>query len=99
MSNLVLRDHMRRLLMAKYELQRTQYKAICEDRNLPNTVRYEYRVKLSQLPRNSSKTRIRNRCTLTGRSRSVYKRFRISRIVFRELASQGAICGVYKSSW
>lgn len=99
MSNQVLRDHTRRLLMAKYELKRTQYKAICEDQTLPNTIRYDSCVKLSKLPRNSSKTRIRNRCTLTGRSRSVYKRFRISRIVFRELASQGALCGIYKSSW
>jgi ribosomal protein S14 len=99
MSNHVIRDMTRRLLLAKYELKRVQYKALCQDRNLPNAVRNDYFFKLSKLPRNSSKTRIRNRCTITGRSRAVYKQFRVSRIVFRELATQGALCGIYKSSW
>jgi ribosomal protein S14 len=99
MSNHVIRDMTRRLLLAKFELKRVQYKALCQDRNLPNAVRYDYFFKLSKLPRNSSKTRIRNRCTITGRSRAVYKQFRVSRIVFRELATQGALCGIYKSSW
>jgi ribosomal protein S14 len=99
MSNQVIRDMTRRLLLAKFELKRVQYKALCQDRNMPNAVRYEYFLKLSKLPRNSSKTRIRNRCTITGRSRAVYKKFRVSRIVFRELATQGALCGIYKSSW
>lgn len=99
MSNQVIRDHTRRLLMAKNELKRTQYKAICEDRNIPQSIRYEYSVKLSKMPRNSSRTRIRNRCIVTGRSRAVYSKFRVSRIVFRELASKGALTGVYKASW
>nr|NP_943670.1 ribosomal protein S14 [Chara vulgaris]AAP92193.1 ribosomal protein S14 [Chara vulgaris]QXT44739.1 ribosomal protein S14 [Nitellopsis obtusa]WAK98773.1 ribosomal protein S14 [Chara vulgaris] len=99
MSNQVIRDQKRRLLVAKYELKRMQYKAICQDRALPNQIRYEYTLKLAKLPRNSSKTRVRNRCILTGRSRSVYKLFRVSRIVFRELASRGALYGINKSSW
>ncbi|PTQ26559.1 hypothetical protein MARPO_0991s0001, partial [Marchantia polymorpha] len=61
--------------------------------------RYEYFFKLSKLPRNSSKTRVRNRCIFTGRPRSVYKLFRISRIVFRELASKGSLIGINKSCW
>ena len=99
MANQVIRDHTRRLLMAKNELKRIQYKAICEDRNMPQSIRYEYSVKLSKMPRNSSLTRIRKRCVVTGRSRAVYTKFRVSRIVFRELALKGALSGVYKASW
>nr|YP_008816040.1 ribosomal protein S14 [Closterium baillyanum]AGZ90258.1 ribosomal protein S14 [Closterium baillyanum] len=99
MSNQVIRDHKRRLQLAKYELKRLQYKAICQDRNLTADLLASATLKLSKLPRNSSKTRIRNRCIITGRPRSVYKLFRVSRIVFRELASQGALLGISKSSW
>jgi small subunit ribosomal protein S14 len=100
MSNQVIRDKKRRFQAAKLELKRLQFKALCQDRrSLPADLRYEYFLKLSRLPRNTSKTRIRNRCIITGRPRSVYKLFRISRIVFRELASQGLILGVKKASW
>jgi ribosomal protein S14 len=100
MSNQVIRDKKRRFQVAKLELRRLQYKALCQDRrSLPSDLRYEYSLKLSKLPRNASKTRIRNRCIITGRPRAVYKRFRISRIVFRELASQGLFLGVQKTSW
>nr|QKE23630.1 ribosomal protein S14 [Colquhounia coccinea] len=85
-----LRDHKRRLLAAKYELRRKLYKAFCKDPDLP---RDKHRYKLSKLPRKSSFSRVRiiNRCISTGRPRSVYiyKFFRISRIVFRGLASDG----------
>ena len=99
MSNQLIRDHARRQLMARYELKRVQYKALSQDRNLQNSIRFESFLKLSKLSRNSSKTRIRNRCMITGRARSVYKKFKVSRIVFRELASKGAINGVFKASW
>ena len=99
MSNQNIKDQKRRLDLAKFELKRLQYKAICQDRNLSPDIRTEASLKLSKLPRNSSRTRIRNRCIITGRPRSIYKLFRVSRIVFRELASQGTIVGVYKSSW
>jgi ribosomal protein S14 len=99
MSNQIIRDHKRRLQLAKFELKRLEYKALCQDRNLTAGLRTEVRRKLSKLPRNSSKTRVRNRCILTGRPRSVYKLFRVSRIVFRELASKGALLGIYKASW
>ena len=95
MSNQVIRDHKRRLQLYKFELKRLQYKAIGQDRrSLPSNLRYEYCLKLAKLPRNSSKTRIRNRCIITGRPRAVFKLFRISRIVFRELALQGALLGI-----
>ena len=60
---------------------------------------FEARLKLSKLPRNSSKSRIRNRCSLTGRPRAVYRKFGLSRIALRELASDGKLPGVVKSSW
>ena len=99
MSNQIIRDHTRRLLVAKYELERMQCKAISRHKNLPNQIRYEYFLKSSKLPRNSSRTRVRNRCIFTGRPRSVYKLFRVSRIVFRELASKGSLIGINKPSW
>ncbi|XP_047338530.1 28S ribosomal protein S14, mitochondrial [Impatiens glandulifera] len=94
-----IRDYKRRLLVAKYELRRNLYKALCRDPDLPSHVRERHRIKLSKLPRNSSSTRVRNRCIFTGRPRAVYEKFRMSRIVFRELASRGELMGVKKASW
>nr|YP_001315133.1 ribosomal protein S14 [Chlorokybus atmophyticus]ABO15118.1 ribosomal protein S14 [Chlorokybus atmophyticus] len=99
MSNSISRDNKRRTLVAQYEYKRIQYKAILNDLSIPNDLRYKYALKLAKLPRNSSKTRIKNRCILTGRPKAVYKKFRLSRIVFRELASKGLLVGVTKSSW
>ncbi|WVY90861.1 hypothetical protein V8G54_036375 [Vigna mungo] len=76
------------LLAAKYELRRKLYKAFCKDSDLPSDMRDKLRYKFSKLPRNSSFARVRNRCISTGRPRSVYEFFRISRIVFRGLASR-----------
>ncbi|KAG6578781.1 Ribosomal protein S14, mitochondrial, partial [Cucurbita argyrosperma subsp. sororia] len=73
-------DHYRRQLAAKFELKRKLYKAVCNDPSLPNDVREEHRYKLSKLPRNSSFTRLRNRCIFTGRPRGVYQLFRVSHI-------------------
>lgn len=94
-----IRDYKRRLLAAKYELRRKLYKAFCKDSDLPSDMRDKLRYKLSKLPRNSSFARVRNRCIFTGRPRSVYEFFRISRIVFRGLASRGSLMGIKKSSW
>ncbi|XP_057822940.2 uncharacterized protein LOC131035285 [Cryptomeria japonica] len=94
-----IQDHKRRLLAAKYEIKRVLYKAALRDPNLPRDLWVKFRTKLSKLPRNSSFTRTRNRCILTGRSRAVYRKFRMSRICFRELASKGEIMGVRKASW
>lgn len=94
-----IRDHKRRLLAAKYELRRKLYKAFCKDPDLPSDMRDRHRYKLSKLPRNSAFARVRNRCISTGRPRSVYEFFRISRIVFRGLASRGPLMGIKKSSW
>lgn len=94
-----IHDYERRLLASKYELRRKLYKAFCKDPDVPSELRDKSRYKLSTLPRNSSFTRVRNRCIFTGRSRSVYAFFRISRIVFRGLANQGSLMGVKKASW
>lgn len=99
MVNSIKRDKKRRLLSADYELMRMQYKAIISNRSLPKEVRYAATLKLSRLPRNSSPVRITNRCILTGRSKSVYRFCRLSRISFRELASKGLLVGVGKSTW
>jgi len=99
MSNQNNRDYKRRLLVAKNELKRLQYKAISQDRNLMPKVRLHAALCLNKLKRNSTLTRIKNRCVITGRARSVYLKYKMSRIVFRELASRGDLIGVTKSSW
>ncbi|KAI9161465.1 hypothetical protein LWI28_017714 [Acer negundo] len=94
-----IEDHKRRLLAAKYEVKRKLYKALHRDVDLPNELREKFLCKLAQLPRNSSFTRVRNRCIFSGRPRAVYEKFRMSRIVFRSLASQGMLMGIKKASW
>ena len=79
--------------------QRAKLKAIIADKTKPMEERFAATLKLAEMPRNSSATRIRNRCELTGRPRSVYRKFKLSRVALRELASQGALPGVVKSSW
>lgn len=93
------RDHKRRLLAAKYELRRKLSKAFCQDLDLPSEMREKESSQLAKLPRQSAFARIRNRCLFTGRPRSVISVFRISRIVFRELASRGSLRGIKKASW
>ncbi|CAN0871253.1 Ribosomal protein S14, mitochondrial [Linum grandiflorum] len=94
-----IKDHNRRLLAEKFELKRNLYKAFIRDPELPAEIREKVTAKLSRLPRNSSFTRIRNRCVFSGRPRGVYELFRMSRIVFRTLANQGKLNGVKKASW
>src|SRR6267142_2538516 len=79
--------------------RRERLKAIARDREAPPEERFEAQLKLAELPRNSSVTRVRNRCSLTGRPRGYYRKFRMSRIAVRELASAGQIPGMLKSSW
>lgn len=92
-------DLKRRILVSEHESLRLHYRAIIHDRTLPYEMRALFVSKLAALPRNSSKTRIRNRCIVTGRSRGVLRQFRISRIVFRDLAWKGLLAGIKKSSW
>jgi len=90
----------RRIKMAKqYATKRAKLKAMAVDDKLQPEERFAARLKLAELPRNSSPTRIRNRCDLTGRPRGYYRKLRMSRIALRELGSQGLIPGMIKSSW
>jgi small subunit ribosomal protein S14 len=79
--------------------RRARLKALARDRDAAPEDRFEAQLKLARLPRNSSATRIRNRCQLSGRPRGVYRKFKLSRIAVRELASAGQIPGMVKSSW
>jgi small subunit ribosomal protein S14 len=78
---------------------RARLKAQARDREAPPEERFQAQLKLAEMPRNSSPTRLRNRCSLTGRPRGVYRKFKLSRIAVRELASAGQIPGMTKSSW
>src|SRR5271163_3034527 len=90
----------KRMKMAKQMAgKRARLKAVAGDRTAPEEERFAAQLKLSEMPRNSSKTRIRNRCELTGRPRGVYRKFKLSRIALRELGSKGLIPGLVKSSW
>ncbi len=93
------RNRKRARLARKYEARRARLKAIANDRNLPVEDRFRSRMQLAELPRNSSPVRVRNRCEVTGRTRGVYRKFKMSRIALRELASSGMIPGMVKSSW
>lgn len=86
-------------LAKKYAGKRERLKAISEDRSRPEEERFLARLQLAELPRNASPTRVRNRCEVTGRPRAYYRKFRMSRIALRELASTGQVPGVTKSSW
>ena len=86
-------------LSKKYEKKRKKFKSIINNKKLTLEERFNAQLKLSKLPKNSSKTRIRNRCEITGRPHGVYRKLKISRIALRDLASKGKIPGMTKSSW
>jgi small subunit ribosomal protein S14 len=89
----------RRKLTKKFAGRRAKLKAIVHDKSLPVEERFAATLKLAELPRNSSATRVRNRCELTGRPRAYYRKHRLSRIALRDLGSKGLIPGLVKSSW
>ncbi len=89
----------RQRLVAKFAAKRAALRAMANDQSLPQEERFAARLKLAELPRNSAPVRLRNRCGLTGRPRGYYRKFNLSRIALRELASAGHVPGVVKSSW
>ncbi len=95
----VEKNNRRRKMAKKFAGRRTRLKAIAHDKTLPMEERFAASLKLAELPRNSSATRIRNRCELTGRPRAYYRKHKLSRIALRELGSKGLIPGLVKSSW
>lgn len=96
---MVERDLKRRRMAKKFESKRNRLKAIIKDQEQPGEDRFMAALKLAELPRNSSKTRIRNRCLVTGRPRGFYRKLKMSRIALRDLGSSGKIPGLVKSSW
>jgi small subunit ribosomal protein S14 len=93
------KNNRRRRLAKKYSGRRARLKAIASDKNKPMEERFAASLKLAELPRNSSATRVRNRCEITGRSRAYHRKHKMSRIALRELGSKGLIPGLLKSSW
>jgi len=92
--------NLKRIRMSKrFDNKRKKLKAITKNKKLPLNERFAAQLKLSKLPKNSSKIRIRNRCEITGRPHGVYRKLKISRIALRKMASSGKIPGMTKSSW
>jgi len=89
----------RQRLIKQYAEKRAKLKQMARDPDVPPEEQFAARLKLAELPRNSSRTRYRNRCEVSGRSRGFYRKFRLSRIALRELGAAGQIPGLVKSSW
>mgnify|MGYP001384092643 CR=1 FL=1 len=98
-TSMVEKNKRREKLSKQQSAKRSTLKAVVMDRSKPIEERFEAQLKLNELPRNGARVRIRNRCEMTGRSRGVYRKFKLSRIGLRELASRGQLPGVVKSSW
>ena len=96
---MIEREKKRQRLVAKYAEKRAALKDIIKDESKPMEERFRASLKLAGLPRNSSPTRLHNRCQLTGRPHAYYRKLKVSRIMLRELGSQGQIPGMVKSSW
>lgn len=96
---MIQREIKRAALVKKYATKRAALKEIATNLDLPMEERFKARLKLAKLPRNSSETRMHNRCQLTGRPHGYYRKLKVSRIALRELASFGQIPGMVKSSW
>ena len=95
----VNRNARREYLSGRDKTKRAALKKVVMDRSLPVEDRFNATLKLAQLPRNGSRVRVRLRCTMTGRSRGNYRKFKLCRIALRDLASQGQIPGMVKASW
>ena len=98
-TSIVERNKKREQLTAKYAEKRAQLKAVLANPETSDEDFYTAQRKLAKLPRNSSKVRLRNRCSITGRPRAYIGKFGLSRITFRELATSGQLPGVTKASW
>ncbi|MCJ8324827.1 MAG: 30S ribosomal protein S14 [Rhizobiales bacterium] len=97
--SMIQRELKRQRIVAKYATKRAALVAVSKDSNLKPEERFKARMDLAKLPRNGSKTRLKNRCEVTGRPRGYYRKLKMSRIALRELGSQGKIPGLVKSSW
>ncbi|HUS52922.1 MAG TPA: 30S ribosomal protein S14 [Thermohalobaculum sp.] len=98
-TSMVQRELKRQRLVARYAERRAALKMIAVDESQPTEERFKARLKLAKLPRDSSATRLHNRCLITGRPKAYYRKLKMSRIALRDLASHGEIPGMVKSSW
>jgi small subunit ribosomal protein S14 len=93
------KNNRRMRLVKKYKGRRERLLAVANDPSKPMEERFTARMKLAQVPRNANPTRVRNRCEISGRSRAVYRKLKMSRIALREMGSRGLVPGLVKSSW
>jgi small subunit ribosomal protein S14 len=93
------KNEKRKKLVQRYAAKRERLRTIARDRSLPPEERFQAYLKLAEMPRNGAAVRVRNRCKVSGRPRGNYRKFKISRIALRDLASIGQIPGMVKSSW
>jgi small subunit ribosomal protein S14 len=98
-TSAVERNRKRQKLVERYAAKRAELKAVARDTSKPVEERFAAQLKLAELPRNSAPNRVRNRCEISGRPRGYYRKLRMSRIALRDLASNGFIPGMVKSSW
>jgi len=98
-TSMIQREIKRAALVKRYATKRAALKEIAANLELPMEERFKARLKLAKLPRNSSATRLHNRCQITGRPKGYYRKLKMSRIALRDLASFGQIPGMVKSSW
>ncbi|GAA0313116.1 30S ribosomal protein S14 [Rhodovulum strictum] len=98
-KSMIERELKRQRLVQLHAAKRAKLKEIAKNEDLPMEERFKARLKLAKLPRNSSATRLHNRCQLTGRPHAYYRKLKVSRIMLRELGSHGQIPGMVKSSW
>jgi small subunit ribosomal protein S14 len=93
------KNNRRKKLAKQYSAKRAKLKALTKDQNVSSEERFAAQLKLADLPRNSSPTRIRNRCEVSGRARGYYRKLKMSRIALRQLGNLGQVPGMVKSSW
>jgi small subunit ribosomal protein S14 len=98
-TSAIQKNKRRERMVKQYAGKRAALKAIAKDPSLTPEDQFAARLKLAEMPRNSSRTRVRNRCEMSGRPRAFYRKFKLSRIALRDLASNGQIPGMTKSSW
>jgi small subunit ribosomal protein S14 len=98
-TSAIEKNNNRRRLVERYAAKRAALRAVARDRKREPEERFEATLALAELPRNSARTRLRNRCALTGRPRGYHRKFGLSRIALRELGSAGQIPGLVKASW
>lgn len=98
-KSMIVKNIRRKQIVERYKTKRDELKGIIKSSKSSDSDKYEARLKLEKMPRDSNPIRIRNRCVVTGRPRSYYRKFGLSRITFREMALKGQIPGITKSSW